>query len=518
MVQGCSETRIEYNFGIAILRLDVPVDIPSSCIPFSYEIRYDTTLKIGKIEDWEILNDTSKISKVVDIPINEFSSDNDIKILYLTCDLSFYIHNFCVEKISAQCQGDIGSGLYHEINGKFYLRGIKTTSCDEVKFNSLMYVDVFDRNVLEFIKKMLPILEIDVGSDFHGKYYTFEVDQSDENYKGLYASKINLKSKLYGSMNDSLKFQVVMNAKELIRFQRGLIKSTFPKLKEFEFQAITPWMASNPWSNLMIDEYTFDREYFESFENIETLSMSFFKFSEFKQDFFHDLTNLVNASFERVEWLGNFSIIDLFAKSPNLKKLHLFDCKIENLPNEPMRNNLKIEDLSFEKNKIEELPEIFFKNLNMKALNLKGNRISEISTNLFSNSPKLVYINLSQNRLNEIPIDFFKNQQELKEIHLKQNNISQIDQDQFSSLPKLTVIDLSHNQISEIPNDLFKSNPKLYGLYLNSNKISKFNFNISEFEDMHNLYLDSNECTDKSYGIFLGERKLIEEEMKKCSF
>ncbi len=136
---------------------------------------------------------------------------------------------------------------------------------------------------------------------------------------------------------------------------------------------------------------------------------------------------------------------------PNLNGLIFLYCNLPILKNELFSNDfVALEYLDLGRNQIVSIEPSAFQNLeNLKWLRLNYNKIQSLPFNLFRNNLKLIYLNFWRNQINSISPNLLKNLNQLKQVDFDYNQcvdqsfacsscpISQSDLDSFQPVSKI---------------------------------------------------------------------------------
>lgn len=152
---------VDYEGDIAVILLNIQAPISRYIRPICLsESNVLTNMNSGTLAGWGYYDDSknpSNLPRKIDLDIISnkecFKRDRSLKLV--SAD-----GMFCAGKEGvAVCSGDSGSGLYVNINGKFYLRGLvsaaKQTECSRGYL--ALYTDVM--NYLDFISMQLRLLK-----------------------------------------------------------------------------------------------------------------------------------------------------------------------------------------------------------------------------------------------------------------------------------------------------------------------------------------------------------------------
>lgn len=126
---GWDPYNISFNHDIALILLELPVGFSALIQPICLFTKNYENKTGGKVAAWGAIDDEGTIPDVANIA--EFKIVKPFQCV-LKSPLLTHIawkKSFCAESETSEvCQGDSGSGFYIEINDKFYLRGIVSSS------------------------------------------------------------------------------------------------------------------------------------------------------------------------------------------------------------------------------------------------------------------------------------------------------------------------------------------------------------------------------------------------------
>ncbi|XP_023316498.1 protein artichoke isoform X2 [Trichogramma pretiosum] len=280
----------------------------------------------------------------------------------------------------------------------------------------------------------------------------------------------------------------------------------YPKLKNLSLRGTSIIPSFDNWD--------------QSFPSLEKLDLSYVNLesvtnSEFSQSFPSSVkililqsTSLQTAIFDN---LSNLEELDVtgnsfenglgFLNCPNLKKLNLFNTRIDNVPSDLNDQCQNIEELNMGENRIEDIDSSAFENLNkLKVLDLSNNPLKKIdfiaslsqlnTLKLNGMPPKLIesldnmiftiyepnlkYLSIRSNGLANLPEKFIKLLTSLEEIDLSDNNLS--------SVPKLPTmlksLNLQNNNINYLDDNLLRSLINLKEIKLGKNPIKQLEIEL----------------------------------------
>lgn len=146
---------IDFEGDIAILKLANRVTMNEFVRPICLANLQQSNISNGTVAGWGVHDDTdipSDIPRKAEIPI---LSDRECLRKNQALSPIFSDDLFCAGKTnSGVCKGDSGSGFYVQMDGKFYLRGIVSsstvTSCSQS--NLALYSDVLKN--IDFIREV----------------------------------------------------------------------------------------------------------------------------------------------------------------------------------------------------------------------------------------------------------------------------------------------------------------------------------------------------------------------------
>ncbi|XP_014224354.2 protein artichoke isoform X1 [Trichogramma pretiosum] len=281
----------------------------------------------------------------------------------------------------------------------------------------------------------------------------------------------------------------------------------YPKLKNLSLRGTSIIPSFDNWD--------------QSFPSLEKLDLSYVNLesvtnSEFSQSFPSSVkililqsTSLQTAIFDN---LSNLEELDVtgnsfenglgFLNCPNLKKLNLFNTRIDNVPSDLNDQCQNIEELNMGENRIEDIDSSAFENLNkLKVLDLSNNplkkidfiaSLSQLNTlilddmqnskiieflNTHSSSThelNLKYLSLKNNNLTNLPENFINSLKLLEEIDLSGNNLASV-----TKLPTtLKTLNLQNNNINYLDEDLLRSLSNLKEIKVGNNPIKQLEIEL----------------------------------------
>ena len=181
------------------------------------------------------------------------------------------------------------------------------------------------------------------------------------------------------------------------------------------------------------------------------------------------LTAGVFDGLEGLLWLtlrgvGSLSA-DVFADTPNLLDLGIYDGALSSLPAGVFDNLSSLTDLYLAANPIAELPSGIFDELGkLTKLSLIANGIAEPPSGIFDNLGSLTELDLFGNRIAALPSGIFDELGKLGsfiELNLEGNPLTELPSGIFDNLSGLITLNISRNDIAELPSGIFD---KLSGL------------------------------------------------------
>ena len=156
----------------------------------------------------------------------------------------------------------------------------------------------------------------------------------------------------------------------------------------------------------------------------------------------------------------------------------------------------KLRFLNLEKNKIQNISNVFNLLTSLQVLNLGENMIDQLPGGVFRSMTNLLHVNLYKNKIRKLERGVFENAY-LTKVNMSGNLLTDIETQSFFDLEILEVVDLSDNQISTISNGAFDRIPHLKTLHLQKNKLSSYKGDIysgiSNDTELEYLDLSDNE-------------------------
>ncbi|KAL7043479.1 hypothetical protein ACKWTF_001533 [Chironomus riparius] len=182
-------------------------------------------------------------------------------------------------------------------------------------------------------------------------------------------------------------------------------------------------------------------------------------------------------------WGNNISYIDenAFSENPKLIQLALYENKLKTLPENLFLNQQKLESLSLENNPFTDIPKYLFKSLiNLEVLYLKNDQIIDVKPEWFETLGLLRYLDLSyeSNRIENLPSKVFEPLKSVTFIGLRDNKLTVIHADSFGILISAPKIDFYNNQINAIDIQfIFNTNASV--IYMQKNVCANVSINDS---------------------------------------
>jgi internalin A len=176
-----------------------------------------------------------------------------------------------------------------------------------------------------------------------------------------------------------------------------------------------------------------------------------------------------------------------FYKLSGLQSLYLSSNNINSLP-EDIEGLKSLYDLNLSKNNLNTLPNNFIKLLQLRYLNIEENKLTCLPQEI-EQLCHLMHLNLNKNNIEKLPNNFvyLKN---LKFFHAQFNKLKELP-DNFEKLIKIQVIDLYHNKIDFLPYS-FEQLYTLTDLNMGSNKLKKLPRHIGQLRKLKHLTLEDN--------------------------
>ena len=202
----------------------------------------------------------------------------------------------------------------------------------------------------------------------------------------------------------------------------------------------------------------------------------------------------------------------------NLSNLNLTSKEVWNLFMEANLKDISNLEISLSWNRISTIPSVLFQQKWIRSLNLSRNLITEISSDIFrgfdKNNCNLENLSFDWNNINKIPEELFKNIDSLKSFNISSNEDLNNLSDSIWNLKNLQEFNISgtwleyiptsivncknlesiyagHCKLMDIPNEIWELT-KLKDLYLWANKISKVP-DLSKLEHLEHLDLHYND-------------------------
>lgn len=306
-----------------------------------------------------------------------------------------------------------------------------------------------------------------------------------------------------------------MKSLESLQLQNNSLTLLTPEL----FSGLTNLAMLNLSYNA-IDSLYFNENTFKGLAKLKFLDLSHNRLTSIAANTFKHLTHLqvLNVNFNQIATLsgdhGLRSSLRMLSLSQNLiedvqkdalkdldqlNSLSLDHNKIRYLHAETFRNNVNLEDLSFNSNQLMQVPESLKYLHNLRTLDLGENVIAEISNQDFSHLHNLYGLKLAGNKIKTISSLTLANATGIHVLNLALNELENIERGAFDNLAELRALRLDHNYLSDI-NGLVSGLSKLQWFNVSNNKLQWFDYGFlpqslewldiqyNEIEELGNYY------------------------------
>lgn len=118
------------------------------------------------------------------------------------------------------------------------------------------------------------------------------------------------------------------------------------------------------------------------------------------------------------------------------------DCSFSKLTN--------LQNLSFNGNKLREIPSVFKHLTKLKHLNMRGQLITAIPDGVLDQLSALTVASFSQNKIKKMPSQGYEKLASLKELYLFSTSITELP-DGLCMLPKIETLEISDNKLQKLP-------------------------------------------------------------------
>uniref|UniRef100_A0A6V7IRV7 LRRCT domain-containing protein n=1 Tax=Bracon brevicornis TaxID=1563983 RepID=A0A6V7IRV7_9HYME len=222
---------------------------------------------------------------------------------------------------------------------------------------------------------------------------------------------------------------------------------------------------------------------------------------QLQQESFQGLTRLRELNIE----FGLFSVKPSpFKYLKSLTRLVLYNCALEEVPQEVLTDFARLSEVVLDRNKISNITVQSFSGTNVyiKKISLASNAIESIEPRSFSTLQYLKILSLSDNQLTDVLPGIFDGLDGLEHLELNRNKITVLHKDSFKGLYQLKALNLEFNQIREIEFGAF-SNLNLHYLNLGVNLIRNLPVGLlDDLKRLQKLDLQFNKFTVVPRNIF----------------
>ncbi len=200
--------------------------------------------------------------------------------------------------------------------------------------------------------------------------------------------------------------------------------------------------------------------------------------------------------------LTNKNMIDGISDQIELERLWLDDNKIEFIPKDIAKlTNLK--HLSVYKNNLKEIPPVIFSMQQLESINFSANQIIIVPHEI-SDLKNLTVLDIQHNKIKNIPASIGK-LTKLKFLYLGGNNLQDLPES-FENLTQLRYLNLTYNNFKRLP-DIVTKLQNLVELKLYNNKIEFLSDTIVNLPNL--LYLELRSNLISSLPTSIGKLKSI---------
>lgn len=127
---GWSSSGIKYDHDIAILKMSDNVKFSQFIQPICL-MSFNRTIKNGKVAGWGAIDDYGNTASFAQIANLEFIEPLECLVQNSMLARLAWENSFCaVGRDVGVCQGDSGSGFYVEIENRFYIKGVVSSSLE----------------------------------------------------------------------------------------------------------------------------------------------------------------------------------------------------------------------------------------------------------------------------------------------------------------------------------------------------------------------------------------------------
>ncbi|KRT80569.1 hypothetical protein AMK59_7610 [Oryctes borbonicus] len=224
--------------------------------------------------------------------------------------------------------------------------------------------------------------------------------------------------------------------------------------------------------------------------DVEELSINFADLKSIKNHAFQHIRSLkrLDLSENRISLIESNAFEDVAFSLTTLLLSHAFAPSLQELPLDPFKYLVNLEELDVSNNKLKSLADTSFHFLKkLKILEMQDNVIENLLKGTFQGDihSKLEAIYFSFNNIKSIQQHTFVDLTSLEQLHLDDNRIENLERRAFMNLGNLKRLNLKGNRISTISYEAFQNLPELEDLDMSYNSINSFEF--SAFDQVGTL-------------------------------
>lgn len=176
-----------------------------------------------------------------------------------------------------------------------------------------------------------------------------------------------------------------------------------------------------------------------------------------------------------------------FKSMTKLRKLILYENKIEHISSDAFADLVALEELDLDSNRIRSLGKNTFSSLKtLRKLFISENEIQFLHPKTFGSLANLDHLDLNDNQILQVEESLISSLSNLEKFHILNNNLREIPKTFFQNNLKLEQIRMENNKLESIDAEMFDHLPNLYVVNFKENICVNRIYNLSNFHGMRN--------------------------------